>query len=359
MLDGKVNEQSLTCLRQIEVNTVSSALAGQATRMPELHRYTCALRDDLTSDGQKDQIPDNPVVDEIATGIAAAWQAYGSSSTVVVMLVGCDESNVFDQLLVEDALLMNHGINMVRCIFDDIVKGGSMQVSVNRDGTAFIGNHEVAVFYFRHGYNPLHYSTEKHWDARLLIEKSRSVVCPSVAEQLAGTKRVQMELGRPGVLERFVNSSAASRIRETFCNMYSLDLTDEGNEVAVRAVANPQLYVMKSEREGGGSIVAGESMKSRLNECFTSKERSSFILMDKVFAPVSKSYIIHSEQAADFVEVDVVSELGVYGVYVKNTITSEVEMNTVAGHLLRTKNAQTEGGGVVHGTAAFDSPLLV
>ena len=66
-----------------------------------------------------------------------------------------------------------------------------------------------------------------------------------------------------------------------------------------------------------GSIVAGESMKSRLNECFTSKERSSFILMDKVFAPVSKSYIIHSEQAADFVEVDVVSELGVYGVYVK------------------------------------------
>ena len=43
----------------------------------------------------------------------------------------------------------------------------------------------------------------------------------------------------------------------------------------------------------------------------------------------------------------------------RNTITSEVEMNTVAGHLLRTKNAQTEGGGVVHGTAAFDSPLLV
>ena len=35
-----------------------------------------------------------------------------------------------------------------------------------------------------------------------MFERSRSIQCPSVALHLAGTKKVQEELGRTGVLEK-------------------------------------------------------------------------------------------------------------------------------------------------------------
>ena len=47
----------------------------------------------------------------------------------------------------------------------------------------------------------------KEWNARLLIEQSSAVKCPSIAYQLAGTKKIQQELAKPGVLERYSGSS--------------------------------------------------------------------------------------------------------------------------------------------------------
>ncbi|CAI5646827.1 unnamed protein product [Oreochromis niloticus] len=41
------------------------------------------------------------------------------------------------------------------------------------------------------------------WDARLLMERSRAVMSPDISAHLAGTKKVQQVLARPGVLERF------------------------------------------------------------------------------------------------------------------------------------------------------------
>jgi len=48
----------------------------------------------------------------------------------------------------------------------------------------------VAVVYYRSGYELEAYPTEKEWDIRLLIERSRAIKCPSVQYHLAGTKKV-------------------------------------------------------------------------------------------------------------------------------------------------------------------------
>ena len=45
------------------------------------------------------------------------------------------------------------------------------------------------------------------WEARLLIERSLAVKCPDIATQLAGTKKVQQEVARPGVLEKFFRTT--------------------------------------------------------------------------------------------------------------------------------------------------------
>lgn len=53
-----------------------------------------------------------------------------------------------------------------------------------------------------------------------MVESSKAVLCPSVAYQLAGAKKVQQDLARPGVLERFVpDAPQAERLREHFAGV--------------------------------------------------------------------------------------------------------------------------------------------
>ena len=87
--------------------------------------------------------------------------------------------------------------------------------------------HEVAVVYFRSGYAPDQYPSSDgcEWDARLMIERSRAIKCPTIAYHLAGTKKVQQVLAQPGVLEQLLHDKEkAERLRECFTGLYSLDL---------------------------------------------------------------------------------------------------------------------------------------
>lgn len=55
---------------------------------------------------------------------------------------------------------------------------------------------------------------------REMVESSKAVLCPSVAYQLAGAKKVQQDLARPSVLERFLPDPAqADRLREHFAGL--------------------------------------------------------------------------------------------------------------------------------------------
>lgn len=64
------------------------------------------------------------------------------------------------------------------------------------------------------------------WEARLLIERSLAVKCPDIGTHLAGTKKVQQVLARPGVLERFFSEEpmVVEQIRATFAGLYTLDM---------------------------------------------------------------------------------------------------------------------------------------
>ena len=55
---------------------------------------------------------------------------------------------------------------------------------------------------------------------RELLERSDAALCPSVAYQLAGAKKVQQDLAAPGVLERFLPSPAdADAARACFAGL--------------------------------------------------------------------------------------------------------------------------------------------
>lgn len=85
----------------------------------------------------------------------------------------------------------------------------------------------MAVVYFRCGYAPDQYPSAdgREWAARLLMERSRAIKCPNIAYHLAGTKKVQQVLARPGVLEHLLgDSDKANQLREVFTGLYTLDL---------------------------------------------------------------------------------------------------------------------------------------
>jgi glutathione synthase len=55
-------------------------------------------------------------------------------------------------------------------------------------------------------------------------------------------------------------------------------------------------------------------------------------------------------------EESTLSELGIYGVYVRQG--AKVLVNKEAGHLVRTKTSTSNEGGVAAGFAVLDSPYL-
>jgi glutathione synthetase len=117
------------------------------------------------------------------------------------------------------------------------------------DGTLVVDGKKVAVVYFRAGYTPNDYPSEAEWSARLLMEQSSAVKCPSISYHLVGSKKIQQELAKPNVLERFLeNKEEISKLRQCFAGLWSLD----EEEIVKSAIENPDLFVLKPQREGGG-----------------------------------------------------------------------------------------------------------
>jgi len=63
------------------------------------------------------------------------------------------------------------------------------------------------------------------------------------------------------VLEKYLTKEETKSVKEAFTGIYSLDETEHVQD----AFENPDDYVMKPQREGGGHLVFGERMQSFLN----------------------------------------------------------------------------------------------
>ncbi|XP_047396883.1 glutathione synthetase isoform X2 [Sciurus carolinensis] len=296
-------------LKQIEINTISASFGGLASRTPAVHHAQ------------------------------------------VLLIAQEKERNIFDQRAIENELLAKN-IHLIRRRFEDVSEKGSL----DQDRRLFMDGQEIAVVYFRDGYMPSQYSTQ-NWKARLLLERSCAVKCPDIATQLAGTKKVQQELSRAGVLEMLLpgQPEAVARLRATFAGLYSLDMGEEGDQAITEALAAPSRFVLKPQREGGGNNLYGEEMVQALEQLKDHEERASYILMEKIEPEPFENCLLRPGSP---VRVDqCISELGIFGVYVRQGKT--LVMNKHVGHLLRTKAIKHADGGVAAGVAVLDNPYPV
>ncbi|OMP01138.1 Glutathione synthase, substrate-binding, eukaryotic [Corchorus olitorius] len=302
MLDEKTK-----LLLQIEFNTISSSFPGLGRLVTDLHRTLLNdYAEDLGLDSKR--IPGNTAVGHFAEALAKAWTEYNNPRAVVMVVVQNEERNI--------------------------------------DGQA------VAVVYFRAGYTPNDYPSESEWRARLLMEQSSAIKCPSISYHLAGTKKIQQELAKPNVLERFLeNKEDIAKLRKCFAGLWSLDDSD----ITRKAIENPELFVMKPQREGGGNNIYGDDVKETLLRLQKdgSEEDAAYILMQRIFPTVTPTFLMrdgicHKDHA--------ISELGVYGTYLRNK--ERVIINDQSGYLMRTKISSSNEGGVAAGFAVLDSIYL-
>lgn len=185
-----------------------------------------------------------------------------------------------------------------------------------------------------------------------MIERSSAIKCPSIAYHLVGAKKIQQELAKENVLERFLdNKSDIEKVRKCFAGLWSL----ENESIVSAAIESPELFVLKPQREGGGNNIYGDNLRETLIRLRKdrSNEIAAYILMQRIFPPASLSYLVRE---GTLVRDNAVSEFGIFGAYLRNK--DKVIINDQCGYLLRTKAASLNEGGVVAGYAFLNSIFL-
>ncbi|XP_051161209.1 glutathione synthetase-like [Leptopilina boulardi] len=338
-------------IQQVEINTVASSFAGMANAITEFHRY---ILKDLGHSDKLKNIPDNNSVTGFCTGLVCAWSLYGNEEAKILFVVEDVTYNISDQRFIEFGVQrLNPKIKIIRRNLTELVK----QAKLGPQNELIVEDAIISVVYFRSGYGLEAYPTEKEWDVRLLMERSLAIKCPSIQYHLVGTKKVQQVLSLPGVVERFLtDSTSVTKVTDTFTGLYSLDFDENGEKAVAKGISEPRKYVLKPQREGGGNNFYDDNVREQLEKFKDSKERSGWILMDRIFPPLLKNYIIRAGNEENKPQ-DVICELGIYGVIIGNK--NEIKINEQVGHLLRTKLSSSNEGGIVAGAGAIDSPYLV
>lgn len=362
-------------LKQVEFNTIASSFGGLSSQVSALHKYLLdlgAYPSSTSSIIKADALRQSQSTSRLAKGLAAGHKAYGESKTgrplCVLFVVQDPERNVFDQRHLEYALLEENGVQAFRLPFGKTLA----HTKLDDDRTLIYTpphspatSYEVTTIYYRAGYSPDDYVKEQDWEARLHLEKSKAIKCPSVLTQLAGCKKVQQVLATPQSphLKRFLpDDDVASRLLKTFAPIYPLDKSDAGQE-AKKLATDPSSairYVLKPQREGGGNNIYRKSIPPFLQK-LPEAQWPAYILMEMIEPPPLRNAIIRN----GIVERGgVICELGVYGVCLwrggaGNGQKGEILENFEAGYLLRTKGDQSEEGGVAAGFGAVDSCCLV
>lgn len=389
-------------LKQIELNTISSSFGALSCTVSRLHCFLLpSLRPDPTTQpllaaagpvgegkGTVAQPQAGLDASALAEGLTAAIEAYrqyrgdalSRRSLVMLFVVQPGERNVMDQRKLELAFREQTGgaVPVRRVTLAELAErcrvvgwGSEEGTSVDR-GVLLYSNpltlsqgqgqgqaeEEVALVYYRSAYTPEDHPTEVEWRARALAEVSVAIKCPSIGYHLAGTKKVQQALARPGQVERFIpDPGTAAKLRACFAGLWSLDPTESDADTAA-AIAHAQRacegFVMKPQREGGGNNVYGEGIAKALAGGLKPEELAGYILMERVWpVPAPAIFVRGTEHAL----APALCELGVYGVFLGDG--AQVRLNKAAGHLLRTKVANSDEGGVAAGFAVLDTPYLV
>ncbi|CAK5049800.1 unnamed protein product [Meloidogyne enterolobii] len=337
--DGILTENGINFdkfqLKQIEVNNIAVSMGGLAEKTTKLHRRV--FKKMGANVPNNDVIPLNEPIKTLCDGLYNAWKLLSNPHAVLLMVVEKNSQNQFDQRAIEYGLeeLSEGKMIIIRLTF---VECAERLVLDEKTFNLLLGDKTVGIVYFRTGYLPEDYVSENAWNARLLMERSTAIKCPWIGLQMANTKKIQQVLSCSGILEKYLACP---------------------NDLENDAVQNPQKYVLKPQLEGGGGNYFDKEITEKLSS-FTFETRASHILMQRIRPLIVKNCLIRPFDDDNSKKLqNVVSELGIYGSLIGIGGKEEkVKLNSVGGHILRTKLENVNEGGIAVGASVVDSPFL-
>lgn len=336
----------------VEINTIASSMGGHAVGVGKMHRAigTCPIN----------AFTDNNVIQSLACGIADGVRNYAkyyskslSDLCVITLREEGGSVNFSDQRRVEMAV-QEELLFQVQIYRNTL--GDFCNITPKKDGSIHYKEKEIAVFYLRTGYDPACYKTEASWDARLQIENSRAIKTPSITYHLLTNKVFQAKFTDANVLRKFLSKEETISLSSTFCEMVETTRWDDPRILAARN--NSADYCLKILREGGadGNLFRDEIIPV-LDEMETDFElRTKYVLMKLIKPEVVMNTIV---RAGNSFIGETISEFGVFGIYLHDTVNDQMVINSNDGHLVRTKPASSDKGGVAVGAAAISSIALI
>lgn len=264
-----------------------------------------------------------------------------------------------------------HTLHVIRQTFDELAESAEVDASsriLRIKHPVTNKSIEISTVYFRAGYTPTDYPTQTQFATRLLLERSRAIKCPTIQLQLAGGKKVQQVLTKPGVLESFLldrtrwsgpefTETDVALLRDSWMGMWGLD--ENGDEGVEKARLLAEKLVLKPQREGGGNNVYKSSIPGFL-DALPLAEREAWIAMELIETPKGvNNYLVRAGSGSEgSVKTETISELGIFGWALFGPGAKAVKHEEV-GWLVRTKGTNSDEGGIATGFSVLDSLFLV
>ncbi len=316
--------------KQVEYNTISSSFLSLAQKVFVTHQNS-----DFQNSLHSKLIP-NDSLHEASQLIKNVLCSCPNS--IALMVVQPNELNVFDQFGLLHELRV-HRILMKRVTFEDLFQHAKV---VGKE--LYYQDSLVSLVYWRTGYRPEDYASYQAWEMRMLMERADTFHCPDATLQLAGMKSVQQELTNPEALQLFLNSQQIQKLKKCY-----VALRKWGKDIAQQVLQNPDGYVLKPQREGGGNNFFGQEIVKAVSS-FSQKELEAHIVMEYIPAQRHDARLLVNESLTC---EKCVTEVGIYGGAVWQD--GKIQKNTNLGYLARTKLASENEGGVCAGYACLNS----
>lgn len=361
-----------SCIKQVECNHYFVAGGIHGNIVADMHRhlqrtgaYDCVGNSTETVESS---MPVNKTLGFITDGLMNAHQAYGpprsthATQTCILYVVQPRNFNICDERPIEYKL-WDRGIPTFRIhwgqdILDQTYLSDTKELIYTPRSRGKKDRYEVSVVYMRAAHNLFEFD-QIGQSARLQLERSRAIKCPSIACHLTTLKRVQQALTKDGQLARFLPIEEAVRVKQIFMPMYCLDESVDGHRM--RRVATDPIscmnYVLKPNLEGGGNNIYRENIAPFLAK-IDPKRWSQYILMELIRPPPLINYLMMPQE---LYHGPVVSELGIFGICMWRRHTGHAEgdplqkevhitKNEQGGWSLKTKKSEVDEMSVVKGT---------
>ena len=343
-----------------EYNTIASSMGTFSDKIKKFYSFFSQKYPEIFKKYSEKSIPtegfDNieKFAESMVESIKLAFPKQYQES-IIIFVVQKNETNIFDQYSLSDELYNKYKIHSIRMTLEEI-KNKCIQ---DENGNLLLNDKLISLFYFRASYCENDFPNEEAWQGRELIELSTAIKVPDINTFLTTFKIFQYELSKPQILMHYIqNELIINDILRFFGNIYYIrdmsaeNITDLFNKIK----DNPDKYILKPMREGGGNNITGEKLKELIvaNETNISDLIKNSVIVDKIDSYTHESLVIRDEKIK---MQNSISEYSAYGIILTNE--NNIIINKSVSFLVRTKNQDSIEGGIIEGAGAIDIPCLL